>query len=225
MLTTITTDITNGFRARSIKLCLALGAKDKNAASQAVDASFFVEWENVPETFASALKRVLPPNPKKNSDLKVSPSRYFAATLSLCRELGPDSCKFSFCPTRSSCVPCHMKLDTDVLAQLLLPHKRCVEARKSFGSEGRKEYNDWVWNAFCNRKRVDSKSRKFMEIPSRDDHGRGGSFNALLQTRDWHPKQPPVAAALRQRCLRARRATITPVDKLASIQARKTWSR
>lgn len=115
----------------------------------------------MPETCASALKRVLPPSPKKNStfyDLKVSPSRYFAATLSLCRELGPDSCKFSFCPTRSSCILFHVKLDTETIAQLLLPYKQCVEARKTFDLEGRKDYNDWVWNSFCNRKKVDFKT-------------------------------------------------------------------
>lgn len=41
MLTTITTDVANRFRARCVKLCLALGVKDKKAAAQVVNALFF----------------------------------------------------------------------------------------------------------------------------------------------------------------------------------------
>ena len=118
----------------------------------------------MPEALVSPLTRVLPENPQKGStfyNLKAVPSRYFAAMLALAREIGPDWCKFSFCPTRSSCVLCHVKFDTEAMAQLFIPYKTCVEARKSFGPEGRKEYNDWVWNSIVDRKKVDSKSRKF----------------------------------------------------------------
>ena len=47
------------------------------------------------------------------------------------------------------------------MAQMLLPNKKCVEERKLFGKDGRKDYNDWIWNVFLNRKKVDSKQRKF----------------------------------------------------------------
>ncbi len=43
----------------------------------------------------------------------------------------------------------------------ILPYKQYVEARRSFGPEGQKEYNDWVWNHFIRRKSVDSKFKSF----------------------------------------------------------------
>ena len=162
MLSTVLTDVSVRFRSRCVKLCLLAGSGKKSSALRAVDSAFFGRWQDVPSSCEGPLRRVLPENPANTFyDLKARPERYFAATAKLCREIGEESCKFSFCPTRSSCVPCHCKFDTEAMAQLLLPYKTCVEERKARGKDGRKEYNDWVWNAFVDRKKVDSKLKKF----------------------------------------------------------------
>ncbi len=136
MLSTVLTEVTTRFESRCVKLCIKKGAKNKREASQIVNSAFLGRWDDLEDTYSEPFKRVLPPNVTKNSihyDLKANPSRYFEATLRLCREISTDDCKFSFCPTRSSCIPCHCKIDTKSLAQLLLPYKECVKARKSFG--------------------------------------------------------------------------------------------
>ena len=161
MQVTISTDVIHRFRSRCIKLCLALGAEDRRTATKWVDAAFLGRWENVQDKPGEALRRVIPPFLKKNStyyDMKSSPFCYLGVTLSLCRELGPELCKFSFCPTRSGCIPSHIKFDTEALAQILLPKRMCGEARKRFGFEERNEYNDWVWNRSLNRRKVNSKT-------------------------------------------------------------------
>ncbi len=164
MLSTVLTEVTTRFRSRCIKLCISLGAKNKREASNIVHSAFLGEWEEVVNPYSDSLKRILPQSPAKNNityDLKANPSKYLEATLRLCRELGAEDCKFSFCPTRSSCIPCHCKMDTESLAQLILPRKECVKARNDFGKDGRKEYNDWVWNKVVRRKKIDSKFKTF----------------------------------------------------------------
>jgi hypothetical protein len=86
---------------------------------------------------------VLPPSPSTFYDMKVLPGRYFTATLKLCKELGAESCKFSFCPTRSSCNPCHAK------------HSCPTSGAWKSGTEGRNDYNDWMWDSVLDRKKVD----------------------------------------------------------------------
>ncbi len=159
MLSTVLTEVTTRFRSRCIKLCISLGAKNKREASNIVHSAFLGEWEEVVNPYSDSLKRILPQSPAKNNityDLKANPSKYLEATLRLCRELGAEECKFSFCPTRSSCIPCHCKMDTESLAQLILPRKECVKARNDFGKDGRKEYNEVV-----RRKKIDSKFKTF----------------------------------------------------------------
>ncbi len=98
-----------------------------------VRSAFSGNWEDVSVSWESPLKRVLPDNPLKGNtfyDLKARPERYFVASAKLYTELGEENCKFS---TRSPCVPCHCKFDTESLAQFFLPKKRCVEERKSVG--------------------------------------------------------------------------------------------
>jgi hypothetical protein len=91
MMSTVLVDVTTRFRSRCVKLCLLLGAENKGEASKFVNAAFFQKWKDVPAPYLKALKRVLPPDPAKNStfyDLKARPEKYFEATLRLCRELG-----------------------------------------------------------------------------------------------------------------------------------------
>ncbi len=118
MLTVVSTDVSVQFESRCAKLCRS------NCP--------FAVLRKLGRCLS--LKRVLPDNPLKGNtfyDLKARPERYFVATAKLCTELGEENCKLSFCPTRSSCVPCHCKFDTESPAQLFLPNKRCLEKRKS----------------------------------------------------------------------------------------------
>ena len=159
MLTIVLTDVTTRFRSRCAKLCILLGAENKRAASKIVDSAFFQRWSNVPSPQKEALKRVLPENPTKDStfyDIKASPGRYLEATLKLCREMGEEKCKFSFCPTRSTCVPCNAKFDTESIVQLMLLHR----GEKEIGQRGKSRLLHWVWNHFLDRGKVDSKLRK-----------------------------------------------------------------
>ncbi len=135
MLVTILTDVAARFRSRCMKLCLKLGSKDNILCE--VGRSSRESRKHPEETTASV------PGKQQHLLPEGFPSRYFKSTLLPCREPGPELCKFSFCPTRFSCVPCHFKFGTEYIAQILL-HKQCVEARKSFGRDGRKDFNEWV---------------------------------------------------------------------------------
>ena len=46
---------------------------------------------------------------------------------------------FCFAPLRTSCVPGHVKIDTETMAQIFVPYREAVDA-----TDDRKEYNDWV---------------------------------------------------------------------------------
>ena len=52
--------------------------------------------------------------------------------------------KPSFMPIRRSNIPCHYKLDTESLCQILIPYKERIEARKTFVDQS--DFNDWVWD-------------------------------------------------------------------------------
>ena len=52
-------------------------------------------------------------------------------------------CPFSFIPTRTSCIPCYCKLDTESVAQPFLSYKERVEMRNA--AEDRNNYNQAVW--------------------------------------------------------------------------------
>ena len=143
MLVTILTEVDTRFRSRCVKLCLMLGAKDKRAAARIVRASLILyEVERHSRESCKHHEESAASTPEKKQhnntlyDLKASPSRYLEPTLLLCRELGPELCKFSSCPTRSSCMPCHVKFNTESIAQILLPHKRCMESEKALEGMG-----------------------------------------------------------------------------------------
>ena len=73
--------------------------------------------------------------------------------MKLCRlDLDGNTC---FMPIRRSCVPCHVKFDTEVLAQLLIPYGEGMKQRNE--ASDRKSYNDWVWNKILARGVIDRK--------------------------------------------------------------------
>ena len=128
-------------------------------------------------------------------DLKKRPSEYVAATYRLCikRQMasttneqtkeggeakGGGSVKFRdfcFAPLHTSCIPKHVKIHTEILAQILVPHKEAVLARKN--APTRNHYNDWVWNKVLARKKVDRKLRKGFRF---HHHGRRICIDPLL---------------------------------------------
>ena len=79
-------------------------------------------------------------------DLKSKLQDILPTTLSMCREMERvknAKKKIHFLPTRTSNIPCHAKFDTETMAQMFVPYKERVEARKS--ALDREDYNDWVW--------------------------------------------------------------------------------
>jgi hypothetical protein len=100
---------------------------------------------------------------KKDSvhyDMKSHPSCYVHATylLALLAE-GSVYRGLEFCPLRTSSIPCHVKLDTEAIAQCFVPYKEAVKARKD--APDREAYNDWVWSFILDRNKVNCKSRKY----------------------------------------------------------------
>ena len=55
-------------------------------------------------------------------------------------------------------MPKHLKIDTETLAQLFVPYKEAVTARKD--APTRSAFNDWVWDRLLDRRKVDRKLRK-----------------------------------------------------------------
>ncbi len=152
------TDVATRFRSRCVKLCLKLGSKDKSMAARIVSASFSARWEDVLENHASVPKRVLLqcPGRKTPFGFPLPLLQIYSAAVQ-----GAGAGTLQVFIFRSSCVLCHVKFDTEFIAQILLPYKQCVEARKSFGRDGRKDFNVWVWNHFVDNKKIDSKTRKY----------------------------------------------------------------
>lgn len=176
MVTCTLTNATSHFKSRCMLLCSLLGL-DKKRTATCVDNAFRGRWDLVDEEAREALKRVLPSHPSNASvylDMKKRPSDYVLATYRLCQERA--ACKqtavessekkqrkkggnrdFCFAPLRTDCIPKNLKIDTETLAQISIPYKETVAARKEFTS--RSCYNDWVWNRFLDRKTVDRKLR------------------------------------------------------------------
>ncbi len=76
-----------------------------------------------------------------------------------------------FLPTRRSNVPCHCKLDTEAVAQLVIPYAERVELRKS--TSDRRNYNDLVWSRVLR-----------MELLNKKLGRSGYSFHHEIST-DW----------------------------------------
>ena len=143
MSTLIHTDVTNRFTSRCTKLCIELGGVEKKPlARKIVNSAFLGRWDEVPKVCSEVLKRVIPKNPKKGNtyyDLKADPSRYFKATLKMCRELGPERCKFSFCPN-----------DLDEFEAYILAKKTHDEHTAGFYLQ--EKWKGWKFRLFSNRK-------------------------------------------------------------------------
>lgn len=161
MLVSILNNATIHFASRFRKYTIHLGVEKKDSARVVGDA-FKGRWDLVPESVRMPLREILPERVDSNNvhiDLKKFPSKYVGATYRLSRAM-PDS-DICFAPLRRSCIPCHVKLDTEALAQIFVPYKKAVEARKAAGTSNRMNYNDWVWGHVLNRRVVDGKSRKY----------------------------------------------------------------
>lgn len=159
METLLLTNATTHFRSRCFKTCLSLGL-DKREAIGSVNAAFVGRRGDVAKEM---FERVLPDDVQKNVcyDMKARPSKYVRATfeLALLTRGGTKKTQVCFCPLRTSCTPCHVKLDTEAMAQIFVPYKQAVRERKT--AEDRTAYNDLVWNRLLDRPKVDRKSRKY----------------------------------------------------------------
>ncbi len=86
MLTIVSTDVSVRFESRCANLCRSVGDLSKKYACRVVRSAFSGNWEDVPISCESPLKRVLPDDPLKGNtfyDLKARPERYFVTTTKL----------------------------------------------------------------------------------------------------------------------------------------------
>ena len=154
MLVCILNNATTHFASRCKKYCIHLGVEKKDSA-RVVNDMFKGRWDLIPESTRAPLRTILPERVNIYLDLKTNPSKYVRATYRLSQAMqDSDIC---FAPLRRSCIPRHVKLDTEALAQIFVPYKKAVEARKA---ANRLIYNDWVWGHVLSRRVVDGKSRK-----------------------------------------------------------------
>ena len=150
------------FESRCRRLCKLLGV-DSKRSDACIRSAFVGKWDLVDEEVREPLRRVLPSDPAKGSvlyDLKKRSSEYVTTTYRLCKEItsvagGRDIC---FAPLHTSCIPRHVKIDTETLAQIVIPHREAVQARKD--ATTRLNYNDFIWNKILNSKVVDGKLKK-----------------------------------------------------------------
>ena len=70
-----------------------------------------------------------------------SPSKNVEATYRLCKAIGNMDWGICFALLCRSCIPCHVK----AFAQIFLPYRDMVEARKAAGPGNRSDFNNWVW--------------------------------------------------------------------------------
>ena len=78
MLTVVSTDVSVRFESRCAKLCRSVGDLSKKSACRVVRSAFSGNWEDVPASCESPLKRVLPDDPLKGNtfyDIKARPER------------------------------------------------------------------------------------------------------------------------------------------------------
>ena len=142
----------------------------------------------MPAEIQKWLRRVVPEHPEKDSvyyDMKSRPYRYVHATylLALLAEENV-SRGLEFCPLKTGSIPCHVKLDTEVIAQCFVPYKEAVKVRKD--APDREAYNNWVWSFILDRKKVNRKSRKYRfhhEITTDGVEASLGKWRSLKRTR------------------------------------------
>ena len=150
------TNATTHFKSRCMRLCGLLGV-DRNRTANCVDNAFRGMWDLVDEvarehdhSFGPS-KRIRPLRPEEEA-LRVRCSHLqavYRVTDGMNRqkeEKQKEEAVSEFClaPLRTSCIPKHVKIHTEILAQILVPHKEAVLARKN--APTRNHYNDWVWN-------------------------------------------------------------------------------
>lgn len=151
ILDSIEVDCKTHFRKRLERYVLHLyGGSDKTArheASKVTHRALSLDWDGVPESLRDRLRAILPDSPPKSHyyDLRSRPGRYLNCTLQMCMQMESSKSRFNICfmPTRRSNIPCHCKLDTEALSQILIPSKERTEARRVIPE--RSKYNDWVW--------------------------------------------------------------------------------
>ena len=177
----VLTNVTTHFRSRCARLCRILGLEKRKAFSN-VSLAFLGRWDEVDLTVREPLCRVFPSDPAKQSviyNMKKNPSRYVSATFRLEKESASTAKKeeedtsvgssspskerkiskeFCFAPTRRSCVPTHVKIDTETCAQVTMRYSEAVKERKD--AIERRDFNDLVWGKILDRKTVDRKLRK-----------------------------------------------------------------
>ena len=160
MLVCVLNNATTHLSSRCRKYIIHLGVEKRDSARVLNDV-FRGRWELVPESIIVALREILSERVDSDVyiDLKKFPSKYVGATYRLSQAM-PDG-DICFAPLRRSCIPRHVKLDTEALAQIFVPHRKAAEARKAAGISNRLHYNDWVWGHVINRRVVDGKSRKY----------------------------------------------------------------
>ncbi len=86
ILTVVSTDVSVRFESRCANLCRSVGDLSNKYACRVVRSAFSANWEDVPVSCESPLKRVLPDDPLKGNtfyDLKTRPERYFVTTAKL----------------------------------------------------------------------------------------------------------------------------------------------
>ena len=117
---------------------------------------FQCQWDEVPNNITPklwialkpTLENILPTNIEKSVhyDLEKNPGKYLKPMMLLCQAMLNKA--FSFLHMRTSCVPCHFKLDTECVAQLFMTVKERTSLRKEF--DDRKAFNEEVWKRVLN---------------------------------------------------------------------------
>lgn len=166
------------------------------------------------------------------------PFEYVGATYRLCLERasglasrarseekkskrGADK-EFCFAPLRTSCIPKHVKIDTETLSQITVPYKKAVAARKEAPSM--LDFNNWVWNRALDRKKVDRKLR--MGFCFHHEITTDGVCLFLSSTQDPNPRQRQKEQHNRPRNGRiATRPQRRPPSIAATFQKRGAGSR
>lgn len=101
-------------------------------------------WASGTKFLKSKLLQIIPADIKRSVayDIKKNTGNYVNAMLKMCRALQTDTGRRRkrrrrrrhFLLTRTSNVPCHAKLDTEAVTQILVPAKERTEARKLAGT-------------------------------------------------------------------------------------------
>ena len=70
-------------------------------------------------------------------DLKCNPAKYVESTFKIAMLMEEKESSVCFAPLRTSCVPCHIKIDTDTLSSIILDSVDCKKRKEDIGKENR----------------------------------------------------------------------------------------